>query len=98
MDGYPEGHGKELVDFLCDIYIVNGISMAETRKVANAGGCLAAQIVAHFKEEPGQFYLRAAGTRDVDEEYIYYVRPQNDGSIVVTYDVVGGEKNIPLLY
>ena len=34
-------------------------------------GCLAAQVVAHFKEEPGRFYLYPAGTRNCGEEYIY---------------------------
>ena len=52
MDGYPSGHGQELVDFLKGIEIVNGIQMGgEPPKLqqANGAGCLAAQILTHFK-------------------------------------------------
>ena len=49
-DGYPSGHGQELVDFLKGIEIVNGIGMGEPAKQqANGAGCLAAQIITHFK-------------------------------------------------
>lgn len=36
-------------------------------------GCLAAQIVAHFKAEIGEFYLHKSGTRNICEEYIYTI-------------------------
>ena len=37
-------------------------------------GCLAAQIVSHFKgDRAGDFYLYASGTRDVGEQYIYKI-------------------------
>ncbi len=75
MDGYPLVHGKELKDFLKDMAIVNGISVDAPRMSSNGGYCLAAQIIAHFKEEIGSFYLHAAGTRDIGEEYIYYIYP-----------------------
>jgi hypothetical protein len=88
FDGYPEGHGEELSEFLKDMVVVNGISLDENRKIANGSGCLAAQIVAHFKEEPGGFYLHKAGTRDCWEEYIYHVRPQDDGTIKVDVEEV----------
>jgi len=73
MDGYPEGHGLDLANFLSDMVIVNGLGGDEVAKVANGGPCLAAQIVAHFKEGPGGIYLHAAGTREIGEEYIYTV-------------------------
>jgi len=77
FDGYPEGHGKELKDFLKGIKIINGIQ--DTRiGVANGANCLAAQIVAHFKTEVGQFYLYPAKTRDCGEDYIYHVRIKGD--------------------
>ena len=78
MDGYPEGHGKELAEFLAGMKIVNGISMVDGPRIANGMGCLAAQVVAHFKTEPGHIYLMAPGTRDVWEEFIYKVS-ENDG-------------------
>ena len=52
MDGYPSGHGQELVDFLKGIEMVNGIQVGgEPPKLqqANGAGCLAAQILTHFK-------------------------------------------------
>ena len=52
MDGYPSGHGQELVDFLRGIEMVNGISMGgdpPKLQQANGAGCLAAQILTHFK-------------------------------------------------
>lgn len=75
FDGYPEGHGKELAEFLNGIVIVNGIGCDLPHKIANGGTCLAAQIVTHFKDEPGNFYLLPAHTRNCGEEYIYIVTP-----------------------
>lgn len=72
-DGYPTGHGAELKSFLEGIQVVNGLNLDEKRTVANGMDCLAAQIVSHFKKEPGGFYLHPAGTRDCGEEYIYTV-------------------------
>jgi hypothetical protein len=72
MDGYPSGHGDELAALLRDFAIGNGIPVVgRPPKFANGMGCLAAQVVAHFKCEPGEFYLYPAGTRHVGEEYVY---------------------------
>lgn len=84
FDGYETGHGTDLWDFLRDMTLVNGLSSRNPPKVANGMRCLAAQVVAHFKDEPGGFYLYPAGTRDCGEEYIYFVtsakkRSKNDG-------------------
>ena len=87
-DGYPEGHGEELKAFLKDIRVVNGIPLGSDEKLANGGNCLAAQIVAHFKRDVGGFYLHPANARDVGEEYIYHVKPQDDGSIKVEVEEV----------
>ena len=79
FDGYPEGHGADLKDFLSPFAIVNGIHSGETRKIANGAGCLAAQIVVHFKgEEAGNIYLYPAGTRDCGEEYVYTLQPNGE--------------------
>ena len=78
MDGYPEVHGKELVDFLDNMQIVNGIGMDEKRKIANGISCLAAQTVAHFKDDVGHIYLYPAGLRDCGEEYIYTIYKDKD--------------------
>lgn len=91
FDGYPGGHGKELADFLSKIKMVNGIGM-ERESIANGVACLAAQIVAHFKSEPGGIYLHA-GTDDDEagaysENYTYEVladtfKPQNSITLIV---------------
>jgi len=77
-DGYPTGHGRDLLSFLNNMEIVNGISNNEERKIANGMGCLSAQVVAYLKEAPGDFYLHSAGTRDIGEEFIYTLYYKND--------------------
>lgn len=77
MDGYPSGHGQELADFLAPFAVVNGLPVfGDNARTANGADCLAAQIVAHFKEGAGGFYLCRAGTRDAGEEWIYTVQPR----------------------
>ena len=79
-DGYPEGHGIDLFRFLNKMSMVNGIKPQEKRKISNGMSCLAAQMIAYFKDEPGGFYLYRADTRDVGEEYVYtiYVNHNDD--------------------
>lgn len=84
-DGYPEGHGKELTAFLAGRRVVNGIGGGDRDGQASNGmECLAASLVAHFKEEIGGFYLYPAGTRDCGEEYIYTVKPTPGGEVYFT--------------
>jgi hypothetical protein len=73
LDGYPEGHGKELAEMLSGIRMVNGLPIRNPGKVANGMGCLAAQIVAHFKDGAGGIYLFPAGSRNCGEDYTYLV-------------------------
>jgi hypothetical protein len=56
FDGYPSGHGAELSEFLNGFEIVNGFAAVKP-KLANSMGCLAAQMIAHFKVGVGGFYL-----------------------------------------
>lgn len=73
FDGYMEGHGADLAEFLNSLSLVNGLG-SETQKVANGMGCLAAQLVAHFKTEAGNFYLHAPTIgRSDGQEYEYHV-------------------------
>lgn len=74
MDGYPTGHGQALADFLKARKIINGISMGcnETNS-ANGMGCLAAQMVAHFKGGIGGIYLEKPGRKADWEDYEYTV-------------------------
>ena len=72
-DGYMAGHGLELAEFLSSMKVVNGLG-GDTTKVANGMGCLAAQMVDHFKQEPGQFYLESTELgQNLGQEYEYHV-------------------------
>jgi hypothetical protein len=82
-DGYPSGHGVELYEFLSQFSaITNGISPNETRKTANGMGCLAAQLVANFKESVGGFYIHSVEDVDCGQDYEYHVY-EKDGEICV---------------
>lgn len=106
-DGYPTGHGTDLKKFLLPLTIVNGLGLKEERKIANGMECLAAQIVAHFKTDPGGIYLFPSKTRDCGEEWIYTVYKTKDGQIglkvqggAVTFFGMPGTKQIhmPAVY
>ena len=73
-DGYPSGHGQELIDFLKPIKLVNGLGPEKKQKIANGMGCLAAQLIAHFKDGPGQFYLYEPElNQDAWQDYEYHI-------------------------
>lgn len=105
-DGYPTGHRAELKSFLEGIQIVNGLSLGNQKRMANGMDCLAAQLIAHFKKEPGGFYLHPAGTRDCGEEYIYTVYLDSGKLMIrveagsVTFFGLPGTRqvNMPTLY
>jgi hypothetical protein len=87
-DGYPSGHGKELAEFLADGKVVNGFGL-DGGKQFNGMGCLAAQVVAHFKDGVGGFYLQR-GNKNSGEEYRYHVIHDYDkGTLTVKVMEVG---------
>lgn len=71
-DGYPQGHGKELADFLSSGQMVNGIGSREVKQF-NGIGCLAAQFIAEFKDGAGNIYIEEPNAIGCGEEYIYEV-------------------------
>lgn len=71
-DGNASGHARALKEFLTGMTITRVPSQTPGR-FANGAGCLAAQLVAHFKTEPCGVYLYPAGTRDCGENYTYLV-------------------------
>jgi len=73
-DGYPDGHGLELKEAFGHFKLVNGIGEERT-DIANGMGCLAAQVIAKFKDGPGGFYVYPPGTRDVWEDFVYVLSP-----------------------
>lgn len=102
MDGYPEGMGADLQDFLAGMTVVNGLSGGQPKKVANGIQCLAAQLVAHFKVGAGDVYLyppsmrEEDGTYDVWEEYIYRISMQEDMLVLQCFDAANDMKEIDL--
>lgn len=92
FDGYPTGHGLDLFNFLNGFVIVNGYNGSEGEKAANGAGCLAAQLIAHFKlrhnenekrrDSPiGGFYIYPIEQTDCGQDYEY----------IVTVKEVGGD-------
>lgn len=93
FDGYPSGHGNDLFNFLDGFVIVNGYTGSEGPKGANGAGCLAAQLVAHFKLRHnetnrrrdaaiGGFYIYPTDAEDCGQDYEYIVtvkEPSWDG-------------------
>ena len=100
LDGYPEGHGKDLLGILEDMEIVNGFSpVMRAGSHANGMRCLTAQVIQRLKGESGigGIYVHPAKTRGCGEEYVYHVRNDN-GKPSVTYDeIYEGKNNIKLL-
>ena len=81
FDGYPEGMGVKLANFLEGYIIINGIPPNPNPKSANGIHDLAAQLVAEFTNGIGEIYLHPSGTRDVWEEFIYYIYLGPDNSL-----------------
>lgn len=73
FDGYPTGHGQELGEFLNSGRVVNGLDGLGKERQFNGAGCLAAQLVAHFKNESGGFYLYPTSVEDCGQDYEYHV-------------------------
>ena len=71
-DGYIAGHGAELAEFLRGKKLVNGYGK-ESTDIANGMGCLAASLVAHFKETVGGFYIHSVTETQCGQDYEYHV-------------------------
>ena len=92
-DGYPSGHGKELAEFLEPITMVNGIGATEARKIANGSGCLAAQLVSHFKDGPGGIYLEPTTAVDCGQDYEYHIATHGEGAeLTITCQRIEGPR------
>jgi hypothetical protein len=72
-DGYPTGHGAELAEFLNSGRVVNGINGIGKERQFNGMGCLAAQLVANFKDGAGQFYLHPVVQQSCGQDYEYHI-------------------------
>ncbi len=89
FDGYPEGLGSELLEYVKDKPVVNGFnSEHKFHKAFNRIGDFCASLVAYFKTDIGNFYIEKAGTRNVGEEYIYTIIVKEGQPIkLICYDV-----------
>ena len=74
FDGYPSGHGAELATFLGsgDRKIVNGFGN-DNADDFNGMGCLAAQMIADFKQGIGGIYIEPVTDEDCGQDYTYKV-------------------------
>ena len=71
-DGYPEGLGVKLASYLNDYHIVNGAGK-EGDTLFNGLGCMAASIIAHLKDGPGNVYIENKESPHSWLDYNYYV-------------------------
>ena len=78
-DGYPEGHGKDLINFLNKMKFDNQLTYGIS--------CLSAQVISHFKKRAGDFYLHTADTRDYGEEFVYTIYSKDNELKVKVEDV-----------
>jgi hypothetical protein len=76
FDGYPEGHGADLVEFLSG-NLVNGID--DNKNDFNGMGCLAASLVAKMKEGAGGIYIYSVDTKECGQDYEYHIYEDGDG-------------------
>lgn len=84
-DGYPEGLGQEVADFVSKLKVVNGYSGKDAPE-ANGMGCLAAQLIKHLKEGVGNVYIRDTGPQSQGEEYIYNLSARGDQVWITAYE------------
>lgn len=94
MDGYPSGVGLELAEFLAKFKVVNGFG-AETDKVANGAGCLAAQLVANFKAGVGGFYIYPPASKNCGEAYVYKIFVTTGKIFIQVFEAHGGYDKHP---
>ena len=70
-DGYIEGVGYEIANYILSKEICNGIRLGrDTSKLANGFDCLIAQFIRDFKTDVGGLYIT---TEDNMQEYNYNV-------------------------
>lgn len=83
FDGYIEGLGHSLAEWLKGMTLINGISNKEQygHDYANGIGCLAAKWIADNKTETGDIYMCSS---DAQEDYNYDVILKRQNMRVLT--------------
>jgi len=83
-DGYPEGLGVTLGWYLSGKRVVNGIGGKDNEDlIFNGMGCLAASLVAHLKDGPGNVYIEPRESHGWID-YQYYIWGDTDKSIYIS--------------
>lgn len=98
FDGYIEGVGHGLANFLKDKTVINGIQSGQTmdKGFANGMGCLAAQYIAEEKKKIGGVYMTEPGH---DESYNYHVRyDKEQDKVFISVDTFTGTPAELLVY
>tara|TARA_B110000046_G_scaffold57769_1_gene64676 strand:+ start:465 stop:935 length:471 start_codon:yes stop_codon:yes gene_type:complete len=96
-DGYMDGHGKELAEWLDGFTIVNGIPSDRSEPMFNGMDCLAAQMFVHFKSSgckddgtptsnAGGIYCMHPDTNNCFEEYLYEISKGDDCILITVYE------------
>ena len=103
-DGYPEEHGRQIVEFLNGIKMCNGIPLGKTqeKQLANGAGCLAAQMLVHFKTAvENRIYkpeYAGMGISEIDKGNhvggIYVYPEEQHGLEQYTYEVIIADNEI----
>lgn len=68
-DGYPSGIGKNILDFINNRRISNGLK----QDCFNGMEELSAMLVAHLKTDSGTIYLYPADSQGLWEDFTYYL-------------------------
>ena len=89
-DGYLSSYGMDLAKFLQDFTVVNGYNSLTPKRAANGMGCLAAQLIAHFKDGIGNVYIYHPDAEDCGEEYTYTISKLGKGSICIKVHAITG--------
>lgn len=74
-DGYPDGYGKELAEWLQGGILVNGLRGNEPKPTFNGMNRMAAYVVHKLYEAEHDPGLLKPGARDCGEDYVYVIRP-----------------------
>ena len=82
-DGYPEGLGVTLANYLKDKKIVNGLGKTDYT-LFNGLGCLAASLIAELKNGPGNIYIEDPNKPNTWIDYEYYVWGDNHKDIWIS--------------
>ena len=73
-DGYPEGLGVQLAEYFDGKRVTNGLGSKDNEDlIFNGMGCLAASLVEHLKDGPGNVYIEDPERPHGWIDYDYYV-------------------------